>query len=89
MGLSKEEISQDIVDVCGSPYPVKHTEYVQEQLEKVAKYEAIEFLCWIDGEGFECFLHTDENIKMWKAFGEGQIFSTETLYNIFLQSKNK
>ena len=45
--------------------------------------EAVEFLTWVDGNGFECVLHDDENIKHWQAYREGESYTTHELYKKF------
>lgn len=49
------------------------------------KHQSIAFNRWRDGEGYECILHDDENIKHWQAYGEGKIYADEELYSLFLK----
>lgn len=55
------------------------------QAEKTyAKNVAIGFAEWINGEMYECFLHTDENEKFWHdSKGKGSL-TTEQLYTLYL-----
>ena len=63
-----------------------------EAMDIYSRQIAIGFAEWKDGQGFECTLHDDENIKHWQAYGEGKLYTTDQLYEEFekhLQSLNK
>lgn len=59
---------------------------IHEAMEEYAKQEAIEFLCWADGQGYECNLHTDDGEKMWLAYNS-KYCNTEELYELYLKQK--
>lgn len=53
-----------------------------------AKQESADFLYWVDGNGYQCDLHTDDNEKIWQSYNS-KPYSTSELYNLYLQSKTK
>lgn len=55
-----------------------------KMLDQYAKQTAIDFAAWIDGNGFECELHTDENVKFWAVKDGEPYLTTSQLYDLFL-----
>lgn len=80
---SKEEIlaAKD----WNSEYPNYMAEHeILDAMDDWAEQVAISFAEWLDGEGYECFLHTDEGVKHWHDIREKGNYTTPQLYTLFL-----
>jgi len=78
---SKEEILKEngINGDIKNLYPV---------LDQYAKQECMAFAEWIDGNGYGCFLMTDEGEKHWDKLGDKKVnVTTADLYTLYLQQK--
>ena len=73
----KVKLAQDILEATD-----KH-------IQKTTQKQAVAFAEWINGEMYECFLHTDENVKFWHDVNGNGNYTTEELYTLFLQSQSK
>jgi hypothetical protein len=63
---------------------------IRKALDDYARSQAIAFTEWIDANGYECFMHSDENEKFWQnRWGSGS-WKTADLFLSFLdQQKQK
>lgn len=55
-------------------------------MDLYSEQRAIAFAEWINGEMYECFLHSDENVKFWHDWEGNGNHTTEDLYKIFLST---
>ena len=68
---------------------VKLAQDMMVATEEYRKQECISFAEWINGEMYECFLHTDENVKFWHDVHGNGSYTTEELYTKFLTDQSK
>lgn len=68
---------------------IKYIPYFVKAMDAARKDEAIAFNRWRDGEGWECELHDDEDVKHWQKYGEGKLYTDEELYQLFKSNQNK
>ena len=86
--LIPEELRKKILNACGPGTSLNCLlEYIVQYGEQIKKKEAIDFAEWIDGEGYECYLHDDEGIKHWHDIREKGNYTTPDLYLQHIQSK--
>lgn len=55
-------------------------------MNQYAEQQSIAFAEWINGEMYECFLHSDENVKFWHDWEGNGNYTTEDLYKIFIST---
>ena len=66
-----------------TPIPVS----IYRAMDQYSQQQAIAFAEWIDGNGFECELHTDENVKFWAVKDGSPYLTTDELYTLFLSQQ--
>ena len=83
--MTKEKVIRKILDAAVNGNEIE----AQEAIDECAKEQCIAFADWLDGEGYVCILHTDDNEKLWQKYDEGETFTTSQLYTLFINQTNK
>lgn len=58
----------------------------QQYADQQANQDSIAFMEWKEDEGYECVMYDD--VKMWQKKGT-KPYSSEQLYNLYIQSKQQ
>ncbi len=58
------------------------------EVDEWAKIQSIAFAEWVDKNNFKSIIHSGDK-TMWQAGREAQVFSTESVYNLFLENQKK
>lgn len=61
-------------------------ELIDIMMNEYAKQQSILFASFIDGKGFVCDLHTDDDEKIWSRYDEKEHYTTKELYELFLKT---
>lgn len=85
--MTKEEILiNGKMDKRLLTYAPESLNHIYCSMDAFSRQQSIAFSEWVDEQGYQCILHTDENVKIWQK-ENGKSSTTDELYTLFLQSK--